>query len=572
MKRFLRISVPILLTITVLVSVGWYFFKYDPDMTRDILISQARALEDQGNHTMATWFYKMAYRHSGNDETIALELAKQYHSMGNYTKAEYTLSNAIADGGSVELYIALCNLYVEQDKLLDAVNMLDNVANPIIKSQLDALRPATAVPSHEPGYYNQYISLSFASSDGTVYTTTDGSYPTVHAEAHVTPITLPAGETVIQILTVGSNGLVSPLSILNYTVAGVIEEVVIEDPAIDQAIRQQLQVSSDHILYSNELWGITALSVPYDAKSLSDLSKLPFLARLTMEGMKFEDLSALGSLTSLEELVLSEMTLSEADLKTIAALPKLRSLTMVQCSLSGISPLSGATGLTYLNLGGNTIRDLTALEQLTKLSQLYLTHNAVTDLTSLSKLENLEVLDLSYNSIATPAPLSGCIKLKELDLSNNALTDLNGLSGLTSLETLSVAFTGLTDVGVLALNTSLTDLDISNNSITDITSFSSLDQLITLNFSYNQIQQLPQFSKDCPLVSIKGSRNLLTSLDELAGLQSLNYVKMDFNEGLTSADPLLTCYALVELSVYGTEIHDVSELKRMGVIVMYSPI
>jgi hypothetical protein len=52
----------------------------------------------------------------------------------------------------------------------------------------------------------------------------------------------------------------------------------------------------------------------------------------------------------------------------------------------------------------------------------------------------------------------------------------------------------------------------------------------------------------------------------------LNYVKMDFNEGLTSADPLLTCYALVELSVYGTVIHDVSELRRMGVIVLYSPI
>ena len=572
MKRFLRIFVPLLLVMALIFSLGWYFFKYDPDLTRDILISQARALDDRGSHAIATWFYQLAYRQSGNDESIAMELAEQYHSMGNYTKAEYTLSNAIADGGSVDLYIALCNLYVEQNKLLDAVNMLDNVANPIIKAQLDSLRPDAAVPSHEPGYYNQYLSLSFTASGGTVYLTTDGTYPSAEAPAYSVPIDLSAGETVITTLTVGENGLVSPLSILSYTVAGVIEEVVIIDPAMDQAIRQQLQVSNDHTLYTNELWSITALDVPHKAESLSDLSKLPFLTRLTMDAMAFDDLSALSSLTSLEELVLSEMVLSDADLKTIAALPKLRSLTLVQCSLSSISALADVKGLTYLNLGGNTIRDLTALEGMAELTELHLNHNAVTELSSLSGLKKLEVLDLSYNSITTPAPLSGCIRLRELDLSNNALSDLEGLNRLSSLEKLLLAFTNLTDVNALAVNTTLTELDISNNAITDITALWTLNRLTSLNFSYNQVTKLPEFSKDCPLVSIKGSKNELTSLDELAGLMSLNYVKMDFNEGLTSADPLLTCYALVELSVYGTGIHDVSELRKMGVIVLYSPI
>ena len=572
MKRFLRIFVPLLLTVVVIFSLGWYFFRFDPDLTRDILISQARYMDGQGNHAMASWFYHMAYRQSGNDETIALELAEQYQAMGNYTKAEYTLSNAIADGASVDLYVSLCNLYVEQNKLLDAVNMLDNVANPYIKAQLDSLRPAQVVPSHEPGYYNQYITLSFTAPHSKIYLTTDGSYPSSEKAPYSLPVPLSAGETVITALAVGDNGLVSPLSIYSYTVAGVIEEVTISDPAMDRAVRQALNVSEDHALFTNELWTITALEIPYNAKSLSDLSKLPFLTRLTMDGMEFDSLSALSSLTSLEDLVLSDMTLTTADLQTIAALPQLKELTMVQCGLSSIAPLSEAKGLTYLNISGNTLRDLTSLAELSELKELHLNHNAVTDLVSLSGLSKLEVLDLSFNSVTTPAPLSGCIRLRELSLSNNALSDLEGLSRLTALENLDLSFTGLTDVSVLAINTGLTHLDISNNSLTDISTLNALTNLNSLNFSYNQVSKLPEFSKDCPLVILKGSQNQLTSLDELAGMMSLNYVKMDHNPELTSAEPLETCYALVELSVYGTGIHDVSTLRQMGVIVLYSPI
>lgn len=572
MKRFLRIFVPLLLTLILIISLGWYFLRFDPGFTRDILISQARAMDDRGNHSMATWLYQLAYRQSGNDESIALELAEQYHTMGNYTKAEFTLSNAIADGGSMDLYIALCNIYVEQNKLLDAVKMLDNVTNPAIKTQLDALRPNAVTPSHEPGYYNQYISLSFIGTDGTIYATTDGSYPTTKSAPYSEPMDLPAGETVITALCVGENGLVSPLSVLRYTVTGVIEEVVINDPAMDRVIRQQLSVGDDHVLYSNELWGITSLDVPYNAKDLSDLSKLPFLTRLTMDGMEFEDLSALADLTALEDLVLSGMSISSEDLKTIAALPKLRALTMVQCGLSGISPLSQAKNLTYLNLSGNTIRDLTALESMTELVELKLNHNAVTDLSSLSGLARLEVLDLSFNSITTTAPLNSCIRLRDLRLSNNTLTDLAGLNRLTSLQILDLSFTTLTDVSVLAINTGLTSLDISNNALTDISALKSLINLNSLNFSYNQVTELPQFDKNCPLITIKGSQNQLTSLAGLEGMQSLNYVKMDHNKDLTSAEPLEDCYALIELSVYGTSIHDVTKLRQMGVIVFYSPI
>ena len=121
MKRFLYVLVPLLLTALIIFSIGRYLLEYAPDFTRDILLEQARYQDQVGNHAAAVWFYDLAYLQSDKDDSVALELAEQYVSIGNYTKAEFTLSHAIADGGSIELYKALCRTYVAQNKLLDAV-------------------------------------------------------------------------------------------------------------------------------------------------------------------------------------------------------------------------------------------------------------------------------------------------------------------------------------------------------------------------------------------------------------------------------------------------------------------
>ena len=151
MKKVLKVLLPILLSVAVIGCLIWYLFVYDREFSRDILLSQARYQESQGNHDVAAWFYDRAYDHANQDEDVAIELANQYKSIGNYTKAEFTLANAIADGGHAELYVALCKTYVEQDKLLDAVEMLDNISDANIKAQLDALRPAAPVSNYEDG-------------------------------------------------------------------------------------------------------------------------------------------------------------------------------------------------------------------------------------------------------------------------------------------------------------------------------------------------------------------------------------------------------------------------------------
>lgn len=574
MKRALKIIVPIVLAIAVIVCTGWYFFKYDTQFTRDLLVNQARRFEANGNHRMATWFYDLAYRQSGEDETVALELADYYRSIGNYTKAEYTLSNAISDGGTIDLYIALCRTYVEQDKLLDAVTMLDNVSHPFIKQMLNQMRPQSPTASPERGFYDKYISVALDAPDGTIYATTDETYPSTKDEPYSQPLALGGGDTVIYALTVGDNGLVSPMSVFGYTITGVIEEVKLVDPAIDRVVRQYLQVDADHQLYSNELWNITALVVPGDAKSLDDLYRLPYLKQLAIQDNSFEDLEILSALRSLEELVLSNVPVTPEDLEVIAGLPMLQSLTLRNCNLSDIISLATSTGLTYVNLSGNTIGDLSALSTMTNLEYLDLSHNAVTDLSILKMLPKLVELDLSYNSVSSAAQLRDCTSLAILNLSSNALTDVTGLETLTELRSLSVANNKITDIQPLANNTKLGDLDISSNNITDISSLNALNELFTLNFSYNQVEKLPKFNKDCALVFIKGTHNRISSLSRLSGLKNLNTVMMDFNENISSISVLADCPHLVEVSVYGSKVSiaDATVLTDMNIIVKYSPV
>ena len=575
MKRAIKITFAVLLIIAILASIGWYLLKYDPNFTRDILVDQARRAERRGDHHTSARLYDLAYQHSGNDETVAIELARQFRTIGNYTKAEYTLSHAIADGGSIDLYIELCKTYVEQDKLLDAVTMLDNVSDPTIKAQLDILRPEAPVTDQAPGHFSDYISISLQAKDGTIYATSDGSYPSTSMEPYAGPIQLSAGETKLQALVVGSNGLVSPLNISVYTVTGVIEPVTLTDPAIDRAVRQILQVSDDHTLYSNELWTITTMEIPTDAQTLDDLKWLPCLQQLILRGHEeSRDLSPISTLTALEGIVITRSTLSGDDLKIIAQLPKLDSLTLSACSLSGIDPLSAATGLTRLDLSDNSIRDLTALSFMPDLTYLDISYNVVDSLEMLSGMSDLTELYAASNMVTTTAPLSGCTSLSYLDLDDNHITSIDGLSSIPGLRTLHLGNNQLTNIDALASNVTIGDLDISRNAITDIQTLSSLTELVLLDFSNNQIAGLPVFSKDSPLVSIDGSDNQLTALDQLGGLSNLNMVDMSNNPGITSISALVDCPLLVEVNVFGTGVTDVSPLtdNDRNVIVKYSPI
>lgn len=570
MKKAIRFVVSLLLAATIVASIGWYLFVYDRDFTRDALLSQARYHDLYGNSRLSAWFYNLAYEHSGRDENVAIELANQYKADGNYTKAEVTLSNAIKNKGTVELYTALCKTFVEQDKLLDAVAMLDNIADPAIKQKLEAMRPSTPSANYEPGFYSQYIDVVLTSSGGKLYYTTDGEYPSIRGSVYTEPIHLDGGETIIYAISVADNGLVSAPVVGGYTVGGVIEPAVFSDREVEKAIREVLGVSESHIIYTNVLWGITEFTVPENAQSLDDLELMTHLTSLTIHNQKLNSLGALSSLSKLETLDLSGCSFPAEELSVLAKLPSLKNLSLSGCGLSTIAALEGAPGLTSLNLSSNTLRNLEVLSNMSALTELNLQHNAVTGLTALSTLRNLETLDISFNSVTDLTPLASCQKLKWLDAGNNNLSSAKGIEGLTLLSYLSLDYNKLTDVSLLANCTEITNLSIANNQIFDISKLSSLVKLDILDFSYNSVSALPDWQDGCTLRTIDGSYNQLTSIDNLAKLSQLSYVYMDYNK-ITSVDALADSYRLVQVNVYGNEISTVSALTAHDIIVNYDP-
>ncbi len=571
MKKLLKFLVPLIMGGFIIASIGWYLFIYDRDFTRDSLLSQARYQDSYGNSRISAWFYDAAYTFSGHDENVAIELANQYKQDGNYTKAEVTLTQAIRNSPTKELYTALCKAYVEQDKLLDAVNLLDNLSNEVIRAELNVLRPAAPTANYEAGYYSQYINLKLDSNGKYLFYTMDGTYPSIAGSYYNGSISLPAGESTIYAIAVGEDGLVSPVSVLGYTITGIIEEVTFQDPKMEAAIRQAIGAGESRTLYTNELWEITDFTVPDGVTNFSDLSLMPYLTKLTIHDQELDTLSHLVDLSKLIVLDLSGCSFPAEDLQILAKLPSLSSLTIANCGLSTIADLEGAKYLTYLDLSNNTIRNLEPLAQMNTLTEVDLSHNAVTDVSKLSGLENLGKLCLNYNSLTSLTPLNNCIRLSHLEADHNQIASIRGLEKLPQLSHLSVDYNELTEVASLANAHGLTNLSIASNSISDITALSTLTKLEVFDFSGNlEIMALPAWPEGCALKTIDGSYNALVNIDVLKTMQSLTHVYMDYNQ-LTNIDALENCFCLVQINVYGNAIPDVSKLRDRDIIVNYDP-
>ena len=570
MKKAAKFLMPLILGALIIASIFWYLFIYDRDFTRDTLLNQARYQNVHGNSRLSSWFYDAAYNFSGHDKNVAIELANQYKRDGNYTKAEYTLTEAIKNAPTPELYTALSRTYVEQDKLLDAVNLLDNLGNPEIKAILDAQRPVAPVPDAPGGYYSQYIQVQLDSAAKYIFYTADGEFPSINKTLYQEAISLPAGETVITAIAVSEGGLVSPISVTGYTITGVIEEVTFTDSAMDAAVRQLIHADADDLLLSNQLWGITDFTAPEGVKTFADLKLLPNLTKLTVRDQTIDTLSHLSSLAKLETLDITGCTFPVEDMTILASLPSLKALTMAGCRLSTIEYLEGAKHLSRLDLSDNTLRNLTVLSTMPQLAELNLRNNAVNDLGALSGLENLTKLDVSYNALGSLAPLASCIRMTELKADHNQLYDLTGLGNMSLLTVLSVNNNTISDLEPLYNNYELTELRIASNDVYDISPLTSLTKLQLLDFSGNHVDDLPAWPDNSALQTIDGSYNVLSSIDTLSNQQSLAHVYMDYNL-LTNIDALENCFCLVQVNVFGNVIPDVSLLRDRDIIVNYDP-
>ncbi len=132
---------------------------------------------------------------------------------------------------------------------------------------------------------------------------------------------------------------------------------------------------------------------------------------------------------SLRAVLEDSLGLSAGDPITASSLAKLTSLEAPDAGIVDLTGLEHATGLTRLDLGPGAItRDP------------WTNSNDVSDLSPLSGLTALTWLDLAGNSVEDVTPLSGLVNLRWLNVEVNKISDLRSLSGLTRLRDLHMGY------------------------------------------------------------------------------------------------------------------------------------
>ena len=571
MKRFLKIFLPIILSIAILAGIGWYLFFYDPLLTQDVLLSGARYASELGNAKLSSWLYDRAYDQSYNMEEISIEIANQYVAKGNYTKAEVALNRAIKDGAGAPVYICLSKIFIEQDKILDAMELLDRISDPALKQELDGLRPEAPTTDYKPDLYNQYITVTISSSAQKLYVNTNGQYPSTKQDAYTNPITLQDGENVLYAVSVSDAGLPSSLSVFSYTIGGIIQAVEFQDVMMEAEIRNALKVTDSRDINTNELWSIETFTIPEHAKNYSDLQHMIHLKSLVIDNGVSGQLSALKSLKEMQSLTITNTNLTAEDMDAISALTSLTELKLDNCGISTIVPLSKLTALTKLSLNNNAIRNVSAISNLLALEELHLQRNVLVDISPIASCSFLTTLNIAHNTVVTITPLEDLELLKHLDISHNQIADISVLQNFIDLNTLHCSNNKITDITAISNCTKLSVVDISHNSISDLEATKNLMHVTHLNFAYNQVSVLPSWSKDNSFVTVDGSYNQISDLSAFSGHEHINNILMDYNENIESIDVLANCHVLIQVNVYGTNVKQVSSLTSMNVIVNYDP-
>lgn len=558
-----------LLTLVIIAGlfVGAYYLFWTPEN----FASLGHKKMKEGDYETAAERYEVAVSLAPENHDYVMALVEAYKLDNNYTKAERTLVTAIRVKPTAELYCTLSRLYVEQNKILDSQLMLDTITHEAVRAEVEALRPASPTFSHESGNYDSYIEIAILNQGGVVYYSVNADYPSSHSEPYSSPIILSAGKTNIQAISVGENGLVSPIVEANYDIVGLVEDLVFASPELEAMLREQLYIPRTESMQTNDVWDIESLKLPPEVTTLEDLKYFPALKELDVQGCNIEDYAPLTYVPTLEILNMNGNLASSDTLTQIGQLVNLKELYLSGCGISGISSLAGLTELDILDLSDNSIQDITPLSSMQGLISLNLKSNAVSSLDALSGITTLQEFNISYNSVSTLAPLQQSMHMQILHAAENKLLSVGALGHMADLSVLVVSGNELEDISALVNCTRMTELRVDNNLLTSIDCIAKMPLLTYLDCTHNQITGLPDLDPMSHLQQFYASYNQIASVAPLAGLTELTYVNVDYNEMIDDIEILSSCRLLVQVNAFGTHVKEVKLLTDYGVIVNFDP-
>ena len=254
--------------------------------------------------------------------------------------------------------------------------------------------------------------------------------------------------------------------------------------------------------------------------------------RITSLTITFVDLvhtlTDLSDLTALKKLTIEVCNLS--GLPDLNGLPQLEELRVRGNQLTHLPDVSNLSNLKILYCGSNLIGALPNLDGLASLEMLHVGPNPLTSLPSLDMLHSLEELFADECQLTSLPGLDNLVNLKNLSCYHNQITLLPDLDALIHLEELHCEFNELGTIPSLGNTSELRILHLNDNFIESVPAINHLLELEEFNCSNNLLSSLPSMD-NLPLIErIYCAGNRLTFLPDLTGLSTITILNCEENE------------------------------------------
>ena len=292
------------------------------------------------------------------------------------------------------------------------------------------------------------------------------------------------------------------------------EIIVWSDKEVERQVREQAGKSEGDVWLS-DLWDIYSIKLEgEEIYSIRDLSVLLNLNRLSLVDTSVTDLSPLAGLK-----VLFTLRIEGGDSRILDSVGQLKyvlELSLEDLQINSLDNLKGLTQMGVLCLYDMPVCDIEAVKYMKRLRKFLAHDTLIEDISPLKNLRELWWLEIFNSEVSEIPNLSGANNLITIILYNNKINRIVALP--KNLRTLEMSYNNLKSDKNIKTAPNLSTLALNYNELEEITEISSLKNLVRLELSYNNLKEIKS------LKSAYGIQNLCLTVSELE-----NY---DFLEGM----------------------------------------
>ena len=304
------------------------------------------------------------------------------------------------------------------------------------------------------------------------------------------------------------------------------EIIVWSDKEVERQVREQAGKSEGDVWLS-DLWDIYSIKLEgEEIYSIRDLSVLLNLNRLSLVDTSVTDLSPLAGLK-----VLFTLRIEGGDSRILDSVGQLKyvlELSLEDLQINSLDNLKGLTQMGVLCLYDMPVRDIGTVKYMKDLRKFLAHDTLIDDISPLKNLRELWWLEIFNSEVSEIPNLRGAKNLTTITLYNNKINRIVALP--KNLHSLDMRYNNLKSDKNIKTAKNLHILELDYNELEEISEISSLEHLVQLSLSYNNLKEMK------PLNSSNGLWYLCLTVSELENYDFLEGMEKLFDLDLSGTD------------------------------------